>query len=624
MKFITTTLFLLFSIVCFSQGKLTIAKEAAEIFPDEPLVLLESTVHITFEENKQKEMVGIVEHEKKYMALEKGHEFTYALFYDEYSEIEDFDLPRIQDEYYGSDGIFHSDVRVKYSIIELERYADIEEVEATKIYKDLRYMTNFYFTQRQACLNHKIIIEVPNNMKLKVIPFNIENHDITVTEKTNKKGTTYTYTGNNLDKFVSEPSAPGVSYIYPHILIVPESYTVDNKTEKMFDSTEDLYGWYRSLVSQTANESDILKELVAKLTADAKDDKEKVENMYYWVQDNIRYIAFEDGIAGFRPENCQNVYSKRYGDCKGMANLLKQMLIIAGFDARLAWLGTKSIAYDYSVPSLAVDNHMICALQWKDDFIFLDPTEKFINIDHNGERIQGQEVLIEDGEKYIIKKIPVNGHLQNKQVFNLELDLTEQKELTGKVAFTFMGASKVRMSHRVNYTEKQDKDEMIENYFAYGDKNIKISNIEISELDQRNKTSHLKGDILLQEYVDAFGNELYIDLDPYKLYSWFEFKKERKYDYWFSHKKFEEINIKLNIPKGYKIEPLPKPIDIVNDEFAFKGNYALKNDQTIEYHFTMTAPKAMISQTNIEDWNKAVTELKDFYEQPIILKKVGQ
>ncbi len=48
-----------------------------------------------------------------------------------------------------------------------------------------------------------------------------------------------------------------------------------------------------------------------------------------------------------------------------MANLTKELLLASGFDARLCWIGTNHIAYDYSTPSMSVDNHMICALYIK-------------------------------------------------------------------------------------------------------------------------------------------------------------------------------------------------------------------------------------------------------------------
>ncbi|MEI9945444.1 MAG: transglutaminase-like domain-containing protein [Chitinophagaceae bacterium] len=98
--------------------------------------------------------------------------------------------------------------------------------------------------------------------------------------------------------------------------------------------------------------------------------KKRSKRFFNWVQHNIRYIAFEDGIAGFKPAKANDVLNKKYGDCKGMANLTRGLLQALGFDARLCWIGTNYIAYDYSTPSMAVDNHMICALIYNGKKIF--------------------------------------------------------------------------------------------------------------------------------------------------------------------------------------------------------------------------------------------------------------
>src|SRR5690606_20483038 len=136
---------------------------------------------------------------------------------------------------------------------------------------------------------------------------------------------------------------------------------------------------------------------------------EKIKAIYYWVQDNIRYVAFEDGLAGFIPDNCQNVYQKLYGDCKGSANLLKEMLILAGFDARLVWIGTRDIIpLSASIPSIATSNHMIAAVEHNGDWLYLDGTTSFQPIGEYQDQIQGQETMIEGVGKddFILSKVP--------------------------------------------------------------------------------------------------------------------------------------------------------------------------------------------------------------------------
>ena len=126
--------------------------------------------------------------------------------------------------------------------------------------------------------------------------------------------------------YAHESSAPNHALSYPHIITVSKAYTENGRRQVLFESVKDLYAWYRSICDSTGNDASLLKDKVAELTAGKKTDLEKIESLFYWVQDNIRYIAFEDGIMGFKPDAAQNVFKKKYGDCKGKANLLKEML----------------------------------------------------------------------------------------------------------------------------------------------------------------------------------------------------------------------------------------------------------------------------------------------------------
>src|SRR5690606_36441307 len=252
----------------------------------------------------------------------------------------------------------------------------------------------------------------------------------------------------------------------------------------LFNETKDLYNWYKSLVDSMADDPSAIKEKVAELTANAKTDEEKIKNIYYWIQDNIRYIAFEDGLAGFKPDECQNVFKKRYGDCKGMANLTKQMLIDAGFDARLTWLGTKRIAYDYSTPSLSVDNHMICTVFYDGQKIFLDGTEKFNPFGEYAERIQGKQVMIENGDSFILETVPIVAPETNKEthLFNAKIN---NNALEGNVSLTYSGESRASFLYVFNNLRTEMKNEALEYYLKRADRNMMVDNIETSDLENR-------------------------------------------------------------------------------------------------------------------------------------------
>jgi hypothetical protein len=386
----------------------------------------------------------------------------------------------------------------------------------------------------------------------------------------------------------------------------------------IFESTQDLYNWYKSLVEELKNDNTSIKSKVSELTADTKSDEEKIKNIYYWVQDNIRYIAFEDGIAGFKPDEASNVYNKKYGDCKGMANLTKQMLVEAGFDARLTWIGTKHIAYDYSTPNLSVDNHMICALFKDGKIIFLDATEKFNAFGEYADRIQGKQVMIEDGEKFILQYVPTHEAQFNKENVNYTLKLTDES-ITGTVDKTFSGESRSSLLYYFNTLKNDKKDEFLETYLNKGNSNIKVSAINTTDLLDRDANIDISYDINIKNAVSSFDDLIYVDLDIEKELSTYELEK-RKTNFLFSSKKDLESNMRLEIPKGYKVSHLPENISVKSKNYDMTVAFS-KEGNTILYKKRFKIKNAEIETTDFEEWNDFIKKLNTIYNEQIILTK---
>ncbi|MBO9684522.1 MAG: hypothetical protein J7502_17955, partial [Flavisolibacter sp.] len=70
----------------------------------------------------------------------------------------------------------------------------------------------------------------------------------------------------------------------------------------LFENVKDLYNWYHFVTTDIGNKPDELKSKVDELVFNKKTDIEKIESIFYWVQDNVRYIAFENGIMGFKTD----------------------------------------------------------------------------------------------------------------------------------------------------------------------------------------------------------------------------------------------------------------------------------------------------------------------------------
>ncbi|ESU26993.1 hypothetical protein FLJC2902T_23340 [Flavobacterium limnosediminis JC2902] len=609
---------------------IALAKKIREKHSKSDVALLSSSENITFDLNAKQEKVTVNQNiRENLMNITHRSDIQKFEFYDSESEIETFQMKfrndkkapfMIKDEFYKSDDLFYNDARVKYMNIDFPVQGYSYNYELNKKYKDVKYFTSIYFNDDYPIIKKEIKITIPNWLELEIKEFNFNGFEIKKDIKTDPKSnnTVYTYTVENVAPRVNEKLSPGPSYIYPHVLLIAKSYTKNDKKTTLFNTTADLYKWYKSLVNMMKENPALLKDKVKELTEKAKTDEEKIKNIYYWVQDNIRYIAFEDGIAGFKPDESQNVFQKRYGDCKGMANLTKQMLKEAGFDARLTWIGTKRIAYDYTTPSLSVDNHMICTLFHNGKKYFLDGTEKYNSFGEYAERIQGKEVLIEDGDNFIVEKIPTSDALANTETFTAKLHI-ENDLITGKTANSFMGESRATFLYSYNNIKNNNKEEALQNYLTDNDKNLNISSVTTSDLANRDKKLSLEYDIKINNKVSRFDNDIYIDLDFKKDFNHLVFK-ERKNDFEFPHKENYEALFTLEIPAGYKVTKLPESVSIQKPDYNITISYEQVGNEIL-YKKKFEFKKGLVKASDFTEWNTFIEKMNKIYNEQITLTK---
>ncbi|HLV38892.1 transglutaminase-like domain-containing protein [Xanthomarina sp.] len=610
--------------------EIKLAQALKEVFPDDHVASESENYHITFEYNKRTDKVEVLEKTTQNLInLDSRADIQVYSFYNGESDIESFKIRyktnrdadfHIQDEAIKSDDLFHNDSRVKYTNLDFPLKGFKYQVEIVKRYKDIKYFTSLYFNDDYPTVKKTFTIDIPNWLDLELKEMNFDGYTINKSvlpdDKNNYK--THTFILENASAMFDDTSSPGPSYIYPHLLVLAKSYTLNGNKINIFESTQDLYNWYKTLVNSLKNDNADIQAKVLDLTQDAKTDEEKIKNIYYWVQDNIRYIAFVDGIAGFKPDEAANVFNKRYGDCKGMANLTKQMLIEAGFDARLTWIGTNRIAYDYSTPSLSVDNHMICTLYNNNKPIYLDGTEKFNAYKEYANRIQGKQVLIENGDEFILKVVPqVNANF-NKETVTYELTL-ENEQLTGTVSKTFNGESRSSLLQYLNQLQTDKKDSFLLWYLNGGNSNIKVENINTSNLTDREIPVNIDYNIQINNAVSSFDNTIYIDLDLEKELSGYNFEK-RKTDYVFDYKKHLQSTTTLKIPEGYKIESLPKDIAIANNNYNLKVSFVESNN-TLIYKKDFEITKNVVKKTDFTEWNDFIKNLNTLYNEQITLTK---
>ena len=520
-------------------------------------------------------------------------------------------------EYYNADGIFYSDAHVCYFQLPLLKKGSTSEVIFKKTTLDPHYFSSIYFMDNQAIEEQEIKLVVPSWMQLEIKEYNFEKYNIQKSSTPDGDETVYRYTMKKIPAMNNEHDAPGPGYFVPHILVLCKSAQPKDEKYIYFNTVKEQYEWYKNLVLQIGNDEKIIKEKTEEIVKGLATDEEKVKTVFQWVQDNIRYIAFENGIAGFKPEKAQEVLRKKYGDCKGMENLLTEMLRSIKLDARRCWIGTKHNVYDYSTPSLSVDNHMICAWMNKGKPVFLDATEKYIGYGEIAERIQGRQTLIENGNQYLLERVPVATYIQNTATESRKFSF-EGNSLKGHVVQVWKGENKEWLLSALNDIKLDKQENALKQFLAEGKLNFEISNLKINNLSDYNADLKVEYDLLWKDVLTVFDKETYLDADNRRNFDNFKIDTaKRKLPYWFAFKNDLVFETEIQIPPGKTVTGIPEKLLVKQPGYSFTASYSTIAGKIV-YKNEIILNQAEIQPKNFSQWNKDIEQLTNFYNQQIV------
>lgn len=488
-------------------------------------------------------------------------------------------------------------------------------------YTDAKYLTRIFFHESSPQLKHSVSFKVPTWLKIDIIEKNFSSAYKIKKETTKDKDfVVYTYTAENLAGIKNEPASLGRPFYLPHLVITVRSYTVDKKEYNGFKTLDDMYSWYNFLYKKADNTTDVLKAQVNQLTQGKSSDEEKIKAIYYWVQDNIRYIAFEEGYSGFIPQTVQEVFKNKYGDCKGMANLITEMLKLAGYDAHFAWIGTREIPYDRTeIQSMCVDNHAISVLYLNGKTYFLDGTEKYAAFGKNAYRIQGKNVLVQNGEGYKVENVPAATTEENLLATKANFVLKGDK-ITGHVKLTFDGEAKNYFHNLYNSIPADKRKNFITSLVELGSNNAEASNVKTSDFKNRDIPLVIEGDVELSNQVTIVDKTCYtsIDIFPASIVK-VSPDEERQNPYDLDNVFMAKDEITLELPAGAKPQALPAKFQASFQNNNMEATYSSSGQKVVlTKTFQMNSP--VIYKADFETWKAFVAKIKEFNRNNITLQ----
>ena len=520
------------------------------------------------------------------------------------------------------ENIYKSDNQFKYFVLPKVEDNSVIEFSYKDKLKQPQFLSTFLFQNLIKTETTKLQIRCQSTTEIGFKIFGKYQDKIVFTKTTEGNLDIYTWEANDIPEFEAEEDMPSSLYFIPHIIYYIKSYEKDGKKEEVLGTPEKLYQWYYSLVKDI-NKADqtALKNKTLELIKDKTSDFEKAKAIYQWVQQNVHYVAFEDGMGGFVPREASDVFQKLYGDCKDMANLLNQMLRYSQLDSNLTWIGTRSKPYKYEeVPTPQVDNHMITNVVIDGKSYFLDATDKFCPFTFPSSMIQGKEALIGKSDKeFRLEMVPVVESTKNKTTILMKLNL-ENNNIIGDVTTTISGLNKSYLLNSLS-ANNQKENEIWKNTLTANNQKIQLEIQELQKNDYQelpskavfklkleNGVKDVNGKLLVKPLLLFPLKESLIDIEKRKL----SIENELAYVY--------EIQYEYQLPLDYKVEYLPENAKTENDLGSFDIQYKLVNN-SIKVTQKIESKKLLLETKDFALWNSFIKALTKQYNQSIILSK---
>ena len=552
--------------------------------------------------------------EMSYTALRVPCKALAFTFYDKITTIDKAKSKGVIPEYsYAKDnGIFYDDSRICMMMLQLEPGKETNVQFETTITRP-GYRSMLFLEELYPVRNLEISYRMPVALKGKIdIAQRNMPSTATVSREVSANGKEYviTVSAKDLPAMKSEYSAPSARHLFPYVQLIG-----------LFKDVDELYGNLRTYTSDEDPGRAEVERFARELTQNCSTPIEKMHAIQDWVRENIRYVAIEAGDLGFKPDAPSAVLTKRFGDCKGSAALIKSMLKGVGLDGRLVWIGTSSIPEDFTeVPNPSTGNHMIAAAVINDSIYYIDGTCGLAPHGYYTSGIQGKQTIVENGDRPIVGRVPV----MSPEVSTDNLKLTGKivdGSFTGELSNRVSGYYKYVLKENYRQADEDKKNRVLKGYLDEGRKNCSYSDLTLSGMETTDPTGEIVGKITMAKAATESGSKIYFN--PSLFPTMKDMKcdmKNRTKDYSIGGLRKIEREVTVAVPDGTATGALPEKFALSNDYMDSAVDYT-EEDGCVRCRFSLTIKKSVVPFGELSGYNDGVTKINKALSRRITFQR---
>lgn len=364
--------------------------------------------------------------------------------------------------------------------------------------------------------------------------------------------------------------------------------------------------WYIKLVQEQMKADSELTNFTKQLITGKKNDEEKINEIFNFVSQKIRYVAVLLGPYTHKPHAAYEIFQKRYGDCKDKTILMLTMLKIAGIEGLPVLVPAYGEYFDESIPSLNAFNHVIAVVPSGDKYFWLDATNETATYNSVPFFRPTNVFIINTDGSYKFIKTPDLDNTKDFSYTEIKYKIDKEGDADLDCTYTYSG----KAAESIRYVYKYSPPEQRKKFFEGRGITVKELNLSNFTDAQEPFVIKLKGSMKnlaqkLNENLMVLSN--IIQLDSYRDIT---AANERKYPIVVRSSYHSKENYSYVFPIGFKIKKLPPA-------FSLKKPFIQRSEK---YFFQGTSLEVSIERKSFDHTVK-LTDLDDFKKYALELQK---
>ncbi len=340
----------------------------------------------------------------------------------------------------------------------------------------------------------RFILKVPERKKF---AYRVNNTEASPTIKKEGGFVTYTWEVENLPAIPIEGNMPPVAEMHPIVWV------------SSLKGWKEVDEWATGLFSPKIAVTREVKAKAKHITREAKTEKEKIQDIFYYIQSTIEYVAADLLRGGQRPHPANEILKNQYGDCKDQVVLFLSMLKAIGIRGYPAFINPYPIAEVNREVPLPNFSHVIVYIPRKGrDDLWLDTTSGVTEFPYLHWTDQDRWAFVINGKGGNFLKTPSSKLGDNQGIIRIHSKFKDET-LNCKMTVEGKGAMSDHMKSIMKSLPAFQQEQIISGLVKTIDPNAQVRAIDFSDLDNPrlpfNATAHFELEFIGMEPMTSFS-----------------------------------------------------------------------------------------------------------------------